>query len=139
MNAAGSLVLACAAMALLVAIVAVRMLLARIAEMKANRVHPQAVATSRQMAEKLHKTQAADNYRNLFEMPVLFYALCALLIATSKADAFFVWGAWVFVVLRYVHSYIHVSYNKVMHRLAAFASSGAVLAVLWVRFAFQNL
>ena len=139
MNASGSLVLSCAAMALLTAMVAVRMLLARVAEMKARRIHPQAVATSRQAAEQYHQVQAADNYRNLFEMPVLFYLLCALLVALNKADSLFAAGAWAYVLLRCVHSYIHTGYNKVMHRFAAFLASSVVLAFLWVRLALQSL
>ena len=139
MNASGSLVLSCAAMALLTAMVAVRMLLARVAELKARRIHPQAVATSRQAAEQYHQVQAADNYRNLFEMPVLFYLLCALLVALNKADSLYAAGAWAYVLLRCVHSYIHTGYNKVMHRFAAFLASSAVLAFLWVRLAWQSL
>jgi hypothetical protein len=34
--------------------------------------------------------------------------------------------------LRVVHSLIHLSYNDVYHRLAAFAASNGVLLVLWV-------
>ena len=138
MTTSVSLVLPCAALALLTGIVAVRMLQARVNEMKARRIHPQAVATSRQAAEKYQQVQAADNYRNLFEMPVLFYLLCALVIALNKADSAYVLGAWAYVVLRYVHSFIHVTYNQVMHRFAAFASSSAVLAAMWVRLALQS-
>ena len=36
--------------------------------------------------------------------------------------------------LRAIHSLIHVTYNNVMHRLAAFALSNLVLAVFWVLF-----
>lgn len=138
MNASGPLVLSCTAMVLLTGIVAVRMLQARLHEMKTNRIHPQTVANSRQAAEKYQQIQASDNYRNLFEMPVLFYLLCAVVLALNKADSFYGVGAWAYVLLRYTHSYIHVTYNKVMHRFAAFASSSAVLAVLWVRLALQS-
>ena len=126
-------------MVLLTGIVAVRMLLARVGEMKARRIYPQTVATSRQAAEHYHQVQAADNYRNLFEMPVLFYLLCALLVALNKADSLYAAGAWAYVLLRCIHSYIHTGYNKVMHRFKAFLASGVVLAVLWGRLALQSL
>lgn len=131
MSPATQLVFACCVMVALVAVVAVRMLLARIHEMRTHRIHPQQVATSRTMGEKLHAVQAADNYRNLFEMPVLFYAVCAMALALNQATALLAALAWVYVALRVAHSWIHCTYNTVMHRLAAFASSGVVLAVMW--------
>ena len=39
--------------------------------------------------------------------------------------------AWAYVALRVVHSLIHLSYNHVYHRLAAFVVSNGVLAALW--------
>ena len=50
----------------------------RLGEMRTRRIHPQQVATSKQMGETLQNVQSADHFRNLFEVPVLFYALCAL-------------------------------------------------------------
>ncbi len=45
-------------------------------------------------------------------------------------------GAWLYVALRVVHSLIHCTYNKVMHRLSAFVASFALLVALWVAFFF---
>ncbi len=127
-----SIVTACAAMVLLVAAVAVKMLADRTREMRALRIHPQQVATSRTAAEHYRAVQAADNYRNLFELPVLFYAWAALAIATGHASGAMAAGAWVYVALRVVHSLVHCTYNKVTHRFAVFASSILVLVGLWV-------
>jgi hypothetical protein len=134
MTPAQSITLACVALALLSSIVAVRMLIVRVGEMKAKRIDPQQIATSTQSAAKLQSMQASDNYRNLFEMPVLFYGMCALLLATGSASAFFAAGAWLYVLLRCAHSLIQCSYNRVMHRFSVFAASFVVLVVLWVRF-----
>jgi hypothetical protein len=133
------MVLACAAMVCLVAVVAARMLLVRIAEMKAGRIHPQAVANSKSMGERLQNVQAADNYRNLFEMPVLFYLACALAITLNLATPVLAALAWIYVALRMVHSAIHCTYNKVMHRLTAFAASCAVLVFIWVTLVMKVL
>lgn len=129
-----SIVLACVALALLTAIVALRMLQVRVREMREKRIHPQQIATSPQAAARFQSVQASDNYRNLFEMPVLFYALCALLLATGSASGFFAAGAWIYVLLRVVHSAIQCTYNKVMHRFVVFGTSFVVLVVLWARF-----
>jgi hypothetical protein len=32
-----------------------------------------------------------------------------------------------------VHSIVHLTYNNVVHRLAAFAASAVVLFILWVK------
>jgi hypothetical protein len=123
-----------AAMMLLVAVVTCLMLRERIAEMKARRIHPNKVASSTQMARLLENTQAADNYKNLFEMPVLFYALCLALFATQKVTHLWCMAAWAYVALRYAHSFIHIGYNKVMHRFTVFAASLALLVSMWATF-----
>lgn len=139
MTPAHSMALACVALALLTSLVAMRMLIVRVGEMRLKRIHPQLIATSAQAGEKLQSMQVSDNYRNLFEMPVMFYALCSLLLATGSATTFFATGAWLYVLLRCVHSVIHCTYNRVMHRFAVFGTSFVVLLVLWARFGLQLL
>lgn len=125
------LVLSAFAMVLLSALVAVRLLVVRTREMRRKRVHPQAASNSIQMAARLEDVQAADNFRNLFEVPVLFYALVATALATAHTPAWLVAGAWVFVGLRVAHSVIHCTYNTVMHRFAVFMLGFAVVVGLW--------
>jgi hypothetical protein len=72
------------------------------------------------------------NYMNLLELPMLFYVVCILLYVTAGASTATIALAWAFVVLRIAHSLIHLSYNRVVHRLAAFSASNVVLVVLWV-------
>jgi hypothetical protein len=126
---------ACLALVLLTFAVGVRLLYVRTLEMRAKRVHPQAASTSIQMAAKLQNVQAADNFRNLFETPVLFYALVAIAIASGHTPAWLALGSWFYVALRAAHSFIHCTYNRVMHRFAAFGSSFLLLVCLWLAFA----
>ncbi|MDF1486569.1 MAPEG family protein [Ramlibacter sp. H39-3-26] len=72
------------------------------------------------------------NYMNLLEAPMLFYVVCVLLFVISGVTPTAVVLAWSYVALRIVHSLIHLTYNRVQHRLVAFAISNAVLAALWV-------
>jgi len=72
------------------------------------------------------------NYMNLLELPVLFYVAGILLLVSPCASSVAIYLAWAYVGLRVVHSVIHLTYNNVLHRLAAFASSNAVLIALWV-------
>ncbi len=122
------------ALVFLSTIVGLRMLFCRVREMRGKRIHPQAAANSVQMAARLEDVLAADNFRNLFETPVMFYALCTIALATNFVPEWLVMGSWAYVVLRYLHSYIHCSYNKVMHRLSVFLLSFALLVGMWFAF-----
>lgn len=131
---ASLLISATLALVMLTLLVGGRLLYVRVQEMRQKRIHPQAAATSIQMAARLENVQAADNFRNLFEVPVLFYALVAVSLAVHHTPIWLAYGAWVYVALRVVHSFIHCTYNKVMHRLTAFLSSVVLIVGLWVFF-----
>jgi hypothetical protein len=119
------------AMAALTLVVWLRMYTTRIAQMKRERIHPQAVATSAQAAARLTDSKAADNFRNLFELPVLFYLALVVAAVSGLATTGVLVLAWLFVLLRVAHSAIHCTYNKVMHRFQAYLAGGVVLWVLW--------
>lgn len=134
MSNSNHLIAASLVLVLLVFVVGARLLYVRIAEMRERRIHPQAMATSAQTAAQLKNMQASDNFKNLFEVPVLFYALVAIALATSHTPAWLVAGAWAFVGLRCLHSLIQCTYNRVMHRFAVFVSSFVLLVGLWTAF-----
>ena len=121
-------------MVLLTFFVGLRLFAVRVREMREQRIHPQTASTSLQMANKLKNVQAADNFKNLFEVPVVFYALCAIALAVSHVPAWLAFGAWLFVFLRVAHSVIHCTYNKVMHRFPVFMLGFVVVVALWVNF-----
>jgi hypothetical protein len=70
-------------------------------------------------------------YGNQFEMPVLFFvaALLALYFGATLLEAIL---AWVFVMSRYAHAFIHLTSNHVVRRFSAFALGAIVVAVLWL-------
>ena len=109
----------------------------RLGELRARRIHPQQVATSKQMGEHTAELQSADHFRNLFEVPVLFYALCGFLAITRLTTLFLLACAWGFVVLRAAHAYIHLTHNKVVRRFQTFVASTIVLYVMWGIFALR--
>ncbi|HLW74079.1 MAG TPA: MAPEG family protein [Gammaproteobacteria bacterium] len=133
------ILLPCAGLAGLTAAVWVRLYWERIGEMRAKRIAPQALSTSAQARDRLQLTCAADNFRNLFEMPVLFYALCLGLAVAGLATPLFVAMAWTYVVLRALHSFIHTTYNRVMHRFTVYAASSVLLFAMWGLFAARLL
>jgi len=134
-----SIILPVIALVLLTAVVWVRLYVERIRELKQRRIDPQSLATSASAGQTMQRVQASDNFRNLFEVPVLFYALCAVLASAEHVSSFFVIGAWVYVALRCIHSFIHLTYNRVMHRFAVYVLSTVILFVLWGAFGVQVL
>jgi len=134
-----AILLPCAGMAALTAAVWVKLYVDRIGEMHVRRIHPQKLATSEQARATLQHIGASDNFRNLFELPVLFYALCLALAVSGLATPFFATAAWVYVILRATHSFIHVAYNRVWHRFIAYAASSLWLFGMWAVFAFRLL
>jgi len=120
-------------------IVAMRMYVVRITEMRTRRVNPQSLATSREAAVRLENVAAADNFRNLFELPVLFFAICPALYVTGQVTALQLGLAWAFVLFRCAHSLIHVTYNRVLHRFRAYLLSMVCVFAMWAAFAVQLL
>ncbi|HEY5775896.1 MAG TPA: MAPEG family protein [Xanthomonadales bacterium] len=122
------------AQAALTFIVMISMYRSRVAEMKSKQIHPQQISTrSKSKALLTDSARAADNYSNLFEAPVLFYIAILLTLILMVQDSILVILAWAYVSSRYVHSFIHVTYNRVMHRFSVFIFSSFVLLAYWVR------
>ena len=115
-------------------IVMISMYRMRVAEMKSKRIHPQQIRTRSRSKEFLtDSAPASDNYSNLFELPVLFYTAILLTLILMLQDSILVVLAWGFVSSRYLHSFIHIGYNQVMHRFSVFLFSSFVLLAYWVR------
>jgi len=65
----------------------------------------------------------SDNLKNLFEIPVLFYALALILFVTGRVDPTYVAAGWVFVAFRALHSLVHCTVNIVMLRFYLYLAS----------------
>ena len=86
------------------------------------------------------RTQQISNcYHNQFQLPVLYYVLTVLAIITKHADYLFVVLAWLFVLSRFAHAYVHCTTNYVRHRFNVFAVGMFILLAMWVIFAVQIL
>ena len=86
------------------------------------------------------RVQAITNsYHSQFQLPVLFYVLTVLAMFTHQADYLFVVMAWLFVLSRFVHVYIHTGTNYVRHRFNAFAVGAFILLLMWIIYAVRIL
>lgn len=74
----------------------------------------------------------SNNIANQFELPVLFYTLCLLLHSSDQVGGMALVLAWVFVLSRLAHAYVHVTSNYVPHRLGLFMVG--VVSVLLMTF-----
>ena len=72
----------------------------------------------------------SDNLKNLFEIPVLFYALALYLFVTKQVDVPYLDAAWVFVAFRALHSAVHCTFNLVILRFYLYLI--ATLAVWFI-------
>ena len=79
----------------------------------------------------------ARHFSNLYEAPVLFYVCCLAGIATGLTGTPFFVSAWVYVLVRVVHTYIHTGKNEIWPRVYAYFSSWIVLLTMWVLLVYR--
>jgi hypothetical protein len=125
------------AMFLLTGLVWALMYARRIRYTLVNHIDPQSLATPEFLNARIPVAinNPSNNLKNLFELPVIFYALCAFLLLTHRVDQAYLTCAWAFVALRFVHSVIHCTINIVNLRFAAYFLSSIALWVMVVRMA----
>jgi len=72
--------------------------------------------------------KAGNHFRNLMEIPPLFYIVALAVMLTGKTDIIFLVMAWSFVVFRVGQGMVHLTFNKVPH--ASYSFSSAILFCL---------
>ena len=82
--------------------------------------------------------QADRNLANLFEFPILFYAICIVLYVSGKVDDYFLLLGFWFVGLRVAHSVYHIFINGFIGdmpiRALLWLPSLAIVILMWIRF-----
>jgi hypothetical protein len=110
----------------------------RVTSIRSGVVHPRDVAL-RQPNWPPRVLQIANAAHNQLELPMLFYVLTILSIITRHADALFVVLAWIFVLSRLAHAYVHVTTNRVSIRGPVFGIGLLVLMIMWIIFMVRIL
>jgi hypothetical protein len=126
---------------LLTIVVWVYMYIRRIRFITANRISPQDLAVPGALARLTPPgvSNPSDNLKNLFEVPVIFYALALYLFSVREVDATYLAAAWAFVALRVVHSAVHCTVNIVLVRFYAYLLSTIAVWVMALRAAIHYL
>jgi hypothetical protein len=109
----------------------------RFAAARAGRVDPRFYKVFKGEGEPEDVAATARNLTNLYEMPTLFYAGIAIAFAAGRNGVLLVALAWGYVALRYAHSLIHLTTNRVIWRFRAFAASMFVLLAFWAALGWQ--
>ena len=116
-------------MMILTFVVWVFMYVRRIGFLRRNKVHTQKLTTSERLTEIIPEqiNYPSYNLKNLFELPVVFYALCLYLYITASVDQTYVVAAWTFLGFRILHSANHCTVNNVMLRFLAYMAAALAL------------
>lgn len=131
------LLLALGAQVALTVFVWIIVFVTRLFSMLRNRVSMQELATAKGYAKIGDVENISENLVNLFEVPILFYALVPILLFTDTADTHQVILAWIFVAGRALHSLIHITFNHIGFRFVAYLISSIALFSMWGLFLIQ--
>jgi len=120
---------------LLTLVVWVYMYVRRIRFLNENAISPVDLAVPGELARisPAAVSNPSDNLKNLFEIPVLFYALALYLYVTGQVDPLYVGAGWVFCVFRVLHSAVHCTFNRVMLRFNFYLVSTLAVWFMLVR------
>ncbi len=118
----------------------VYMYIRRISFITKNEVSPKDLAVPGALAQLSPPEVAnpSDNLKNLFEIPVVFYALALYLFVTKQVDAAYLTAAWLFVAFRVFHSVVHCTINIVMLRFYLYLFSTLAVWFIAARAAFHH-
>ena len=127
------------AMMVLTLAVWIHMYVRRTSYLVSNKVDLRKVDTPEKAAQVIPDSVAlaAHNLQNLFELPIVFYAMCLYLFVTGGVDQTGLNAAWWFVGFRLVHSVIHCTSNRVELRFVAYVLSAAGLWFIVIRAALD--
>ncbi len=132
-----SLVLPAAVLAVITVIVYVGSTIAASVNLRRRAAVGAAPTTASDAPDWLNRPRR--NYNSLVQMPVLFYAVIALELASGGGDLTQVRLAWIYVGVRIVHSVVYMMTNNFWIRVSLLAVSAAVLMVMWARLVLSVL
>ncbi|MGY5778690.1 MAPEG family protein [Rhizobium sp. LEGMi135b] len=98
---------------------------------KADRIQPAQFRENHAANEPAESLVVRNSIANQFEIPLLFHVCCIVLYTTQADNLPAVILAWIFVVTRYAHAYVHVTSNNLRYRSPLFALGFAVLVCMW--------
>jgi hypothetical protein len=109
----------------------------RLGYISTKKLDVQSLSSPEKMSAALPErvNNAANNLKNLFEVPILFYVVCFYIALAGISSEILLTLAWAYVSLRALHSLVHCSVNIVKLRFFFyFASCVALLTMLFLTY-----
>lgn len=98
-----------------------------------SRIAKQGMTEIRKTGFPAHVNNASDNFKNQFEIPVLFYALCLFFVVTNGVTQIVLISVWVFVLARLLHAFIQLTKNVIFpYRFGAFLISALTIVFMTI-------
>jgi len=113
------------------------MLASRIKAVKKDKMNPAFFSLNRGAKQPDYLIKVSQHYENLFELPLLFYVAIIIIYMTNHTDYLYLSLAISFVFIRYIHAFIHITYNNLVHRRNVFIIGTVILFVIWLRFSYH--
>ena len=89
--------------------------------------------------EPLRARLIANSLANQFQLPMLFFVLAAMLLASPAIPSVQIFLAWIFVAARIIHALVHVLNPDVALRGNVFAVNFLALFLMWALFLWERL
>ena len=100
------------------------------ADVKAGTFDPEKAALDNE-AWSTPVVLTSKNLANQTQITVLFYVLCIVLASINGVTTFALTVAWLFVISRYLHTYVHITSNYVPLRMNVFIAGVGLVIVLF--------
>ena len=120
----------------LIGLVGTRNVLGRVASVRSGETRLKDIALDTSKWPP-HLRKLGNNFDNQFDLPMMWYGLCALVIATAKVDGIMALLSWAFLLSRLAHSYIHTGSNRLPQRMYAYLAGTAALFTMWIWFGLR--
>ncbi len=98
---------------------------------RAGRIQPAQFRENHAANEPAESLAVRNSLANQFELPLLFHVCCIVLYTTQADNLLSVILAWIFVVTRYAHAFVHVTSNDLRYRSPLFTLGFLALAGMW--------
>ena len=105
--------------------------------MKLRRQSLQDMALARDADWEAPALQASNNFKNQFELPVLFYTVALFALVTRNVDMAFFALSWLFVATRVAHTVSHLGSNVITWRGSFYLAGFVCLVLLWALLAVR--
>lgn len=125
------------ALVLLTASVLVRLFRSRVQAVRSGSVTAAYFRSFRGGIEPERSAVLARHFANLHEAPTLFYAACITAIALHDVVPASVGLAWLYVLARAAHTFVHLGQNRLRYRIWSYFASWLILLALWLQIALS--